>query len=137
MTKEQKIQEAYGEYWEEIKQYVNMNDGIAEVPSTVNRTEYLKKFKFIATWPDIGGFKQMLIPQSLEGLGDNNGWIKIESEEDLPKLTGLFWVMDSKYDAIGQAEWRSGRFVTRFNNLYQKDHISHYQPIEKPQPPIY
>lgn len=78
MTKEEKIQEAYGEYWAELKQYVNMDNGIAEVPSSINRTEYLNKFKFIANYPSVDGFKQMLIPQSIEMISYNNGWTKVE-----------------------------------------------------------
>src|SRR5690554_2905829 len=31
-------------------------------------------------------------PKSLQGIETNNGWIKIESEADLPKETGHFWV---------------------------------------------
>ncbi|GEJ46038.1 hypothetical protein [Chryseobacterium sp. ON_d1] len=78
MTKEEKIQEAYGEDWEFLKQYVNLQTGIADIPSTTNRSEYLKKYKHLATWPDIIGFKQSLIPYQLYGMENNNGWTRVE-----------------------------------------------------------
>ena len=70
-------------------------------------------------------------PKSLQGIEDNNGWIKIESEEDLPEkgidchfilksgVTGIFTNLDdSEY-------------------LTLKNRATHYQPIQKPKPPIY
>jgi hypothetical protein len=132
MTKEQKIQEAWGDDWETVKKYVNAKTGIADIPSTVNRAEYLKKYKFIATWPDVTGFKQSLIPEQLSGIETNNGWVKIESEEDLPNDDNLYWVIRS-HSAYISIERSNGN---GFGN-YQGYKVTHFQPIEKPKPPIY
>lgn len=62
----------------------------------------------------------------------NNGWIKIESEDDLPK------------DSFNYYFYCSNGAVMTGNDLeYYKKYIipelkaSHYQPIVKPKPPIY
>lgn len=72
---------------------------------------------------------------------DNNGWIKIESEADLPKEAGDYW-----------AVWKDGEvarkqfFCGAIKNIYSPNgniseydwwlrHITHYQPIVKPEPP--
>ncbi|WP_185260349.1 hypothetical protein [Elizabethkingia anophelis] len=137
--KTQAIKAAYREHWDKVKDYVNMDNGIAEVPSSVNRTEFIKNFKLIATWPDAEGFKQMLIPYSLEGIENNRGWTRIESEEDLPKddyFGDLFEVgfldesgffhHDRKRCSFKSLKW-----------MYEKKLITHYQLVEKPKPPIF
>ena len=61
---------------------------------------------------------------------DNNGWIKINSEEDLPKFIGQYFVFNSQKSDIYYFE----------NNTFWKNqwkNITHYQPILKPQPPLY
>ena len=73
----------------------------------------------------------MFRPKSLQGIENNNGWIKIESEDDLPKEGELFWVKKIGYD------------YPLFEPMYHDDGeywlqwYTHYQPIEKPKPPIY
>jgi hypothetical protein len=69
-------------------------------------------------------------PKSLSGIENNNGWINIESGEDLPK-DGQYWTISSNdgqmtTNRIWSKQWN-------FNHRY----ISHYQPIIKPEPPIY
>lgn len=132
MTKSEAIKAAYGEHWDKVKDYVNLDNGIAEFPSSVNRTEYLKVFKLIATWPDAEGFKQMLIPYSLEGLENNRGWTLIESESDLPKYNsaGDFYVMSNE----GNKKLLNGGNAVR--NAYRLKTITHWQLIET-KPPIF
>lgn len=62
---------------------------------------------------------------------ENNGWIKIESENDLPKDGKVFWVMKKEYDYP---------IIERLYNNdsnYWMDIFTHYKPIKIPQPPIY
>ena len=75
-------------------------------------------------------------PKSLQGIENNNGWIRIESEADLPK-EGMHHsiLLDSEcingyrnYDVIVFYE---------VNSKFRKKEISHYQPIEEPLKPIY
>lgn len=71
-------------------------------------------------------------PKSLKSIENNNGWIRINSEEDLPK-NGNYWVIYND-DTISDC--------VKENELFEDDeywlkNITHYQPINKPQPPLY
>lgn len=66
------------------------------------------------------------------GEGENNGWIKIESEADLPKEDINCWWMDKKDGMI------LGKFITSNNNGdidFILNNATHYYPIIKPEPP--
>lgn len=65
----------------------------------------------------------------------NNGWIKIESEADLPKEYGNYHVKYLNGQSI--AWFNDGFFYTMKGYKFKDNHITHYQPIEKPKPPIY
>lgn len=60
---------------------------------------------------------------------NNNGWIKIESEDDLP--IHQVWLSNGK-DVWQGYLFKLETFAERINTL-----ATHYQPIEKPKPPIY
>lgn len=131
MTKEEKIQEA----WIEMQSHIesegipNYNeDGWAKYGGK-QKSEY---FKTLEEKQWLGYF--FYRPKSLQGIEKNNGWIKIEIEEDLPKKEGIFYV----YDGLN--------VTTAFYKYYSKDfqfvegivaRPTHYQPIIKPQQPIY
>lgn len=123
MTKHEKIIEAYGEHWEKVKNFVD-DDGwcnsfwdICEI-----NKGYTKPKSFGTKWR----------PKSLQGIENNNGWIKIESEADLPKDSTNYWTV-TKFDKEPKIRW-----FNRFFNEYEKDgKVTHYQPIIKPLPPIY
>lgn len=125
MTKEEKIKEAWGENWSKI--------------SKENQKKALKNNGFVSQY-----FEDLLTidkrerklfeirPKSLQGIETNNGWVKIESEDDLPK---------EKCDLLVYPEFEN-QFVFHFYNdkkckeVLMQNH-THYQPIEKPKPPIY
>lgn len=67
-------------------------------------------------------------PKSLSGIETNNGWIRIESEADLPYFT--VWLSDGK--DIWQGNLWTVNGAHRMNLM-----ATHYQPIIKPLPPIY
>lgn len=81
-------------------------------------------------------------PSSLEGIETNNGWTRIESEADLPKESTYCWFILKGVDKI-----QYGRFILSLSNVkrfflydgdnYNYSEVTHYQPIIKPQPPIY
>jgi hypothetical protein len=78
MTKEEKIQEAYGVHWEGFNltakrcalSHFGFIGNILENPPKNIELEH-----------KMGAFR----PKSLEGIENNNGWVKIQTEEDLPK----------------------------------------------------
>ena len=138
MTKQEKIQEAYGEHWEAVKDCVDENGywkGSQNYDETHKSNEIIyKKLRRKRMFKDCGDWGvYKIIPKSLQGIETNNGWIKIESEDDLPKKEGSYWI----YDGIN--------VTTAFFNFGSKFQLvmginckaTHYQPITKPQPPIY
>lgn len=85
----------------------------------------------------LGNGKIRYRPKSLQGIENNNGWIKIESENDLPKEHGF-------YDACYYNEKHKNDIpmfyacsLPDLSNYYEDGIITHYQPIDKKRPPIY
>ncbi|WP_286399306.1 hypothetical protein [Myroides odoratimimus] len=66
-------------------------------------------------------------PKQLQGIEDNNGWISISSEEDLPQESGEYWVIYNNNI--------SHQFMTK--DIWIKNNITHYQPIIKPKMPLH
>jgi len=130
MSKEEKIQEAYellGFIWTRIERYVDKSNGIFNPTHSGYRleSEGMQDIKRMRT------LKQR--PLSLKGIEDNNGWIKIESESDLPKgYTDCDTCNINEY--IGRANLKSDKNTISY---CKRMGITHYQPIQKPQPPIY
>lgn len=73
-------------------------------------------------------------PKSLAGIENNNGWIKIENEADLPKdLVECY-----AYDEDGDITYFTFNLSPNSDyELMKEQGITHYQPIVKPKPPIY
>ncbi|MFV0232789.1 hypothetical protein OBK30_06955 [Empedobacter falsenii] len=73
------------------------------------------------------------MPTTLRQILKNNGWVKIENEEDLPKdyeISYHAWNSESDRDYYVTNMWT-------IINRYHLGNVTHYQPIEKPKPPIY
>jgi len=127
-AKEEAIKSAYGEYWETVKHFVDGN-GWCCSRRNVGFEEIVSKL----SWETKRGNSYLWRPKSLQGIENNNGWIKIESEDDLPKDINQYW-----FKGI------NGKIEIRFfnpdwiNDMIQfKLRYTHYQPIEKPKLPIY
>lgn len=73
-------------------------------------------------------------PKSLQGIEDNCGWIKIESESDLPKKDSECFFIE--HGNITQGIFNGKRFISNYGVFGWKT-ITYHQPIEKPKPPIY
>lgn len=74
----------------------------------------------------------LIRPRALNGIGTNNGWVKIYSEADLPKETDKYWVIykDDRYKMGQECFYLEAGWDCFLD-------VSHYQPIVKPKPPIY
>lgn len=66
---------------------------------------------------------------------ENNGWIKIESEDDLPKGGGDYWVFNNNKANI--AVYYKDALLWEYELYEYTIKPTHYQPIIKLQPPIY
>ena len=127
MTKQEKIKEVYGKYYNEWKSDINEN-GVLE--TTLSLPNIMVS--------ELSLLKQTMctyVPFKLQGIENNNGWIKIEIEKDLPSedveykvgtlMNDKFYLSDGVYD------FKEIKFS------YQNKYITHYQPIIKPLNPIY
>ena len=141
MTKEEKIKEAWGVILETLTDkkdidYIISNDGYFIDEKFMHTTET------VVFWCGVELTKHPFDnhkyrPKSLQGI-ENNGWIKIESEEYLPKIgeydmssfTLYYWTNNGLYQSEDYKRWKL---------YYDNFQITHYrlEPIFKPKPPIY
>lgn len=82
-------------------------------------------------------------PKSLKGIENNNGWLKIESEDDLPKkITDVIIIKDdgemyvTKFYPKTFKGWVNAFTIDHIVGLGYKS-VTYYQPIVIPKPPIY
>lgn len=130
MTKQEKIQEAYGEHWDNVKYFVYEN-GWCSTRKNIDfeniRQSFEIEYKRFTTYH--------WRPISLKGIENNNGWIKIESEADLPKEKKYLFLIDKK----GGFEEKPFEFNPNIKESirYIMLFSSHYQPIINQLPPVY
>jgi hypothetical protein len=131
MTKEEKIQETYGvEVWEciddSVKENILSNSGGWSYE--INE-KWLQNTKGIAI--ELNG--KYCRPIHLKGIENNNGWIKIESKNDLPKKQGEYWILENGLVFICFI------IVSNEKIMYSgaMENVTHYQPIIKPNLPLY
>jgi hypothetical protein len=79
-------------------------------------------------------------PKSLNGIENNNGWIKIVDKDNLPKRIAeyhVFFNSDTLSEYIGKAKYHGDNLWTTAFDIFPKStkehHISHYQEIIIPQ----
>lgn len=134
MKKQEKIKEAYGEHYETVKNHIDENGWCV---LNVSQKEPINHFAHHGKteWKPING-RVCWRPISLKGIEANNGWIKIESEADLPKEHMAVFLYES-IDGVGFGRWCNLQriFKTRFGKEYKP--VTHYRPITKPEPPVY
>ncbi len=115
MTKEEKIKLSYEE--------IGLFSGLANENGWKNSDVIPKDKKHLFDNTKYGNSR----PKSLQGIETNNGWIKIESEVDLPTTICDCWVIRKNKTELRFCKW---------SNVSVEFH-SHYQPIVKPDLPIY
>ena len=124
--KQQAIEAAYGEFWEQVKDLIDEKGWC----------DYDYWFKFISLKID-HEYKEpnslKLRPKSLAGIETNNGWIRIESKDDLPKEDGLYFVYREKLDETESFDVFKNKGWSELNSNL----VTHYQPITIPKPPIF
>ena len=154
MTKQEKIQKA----WECIGVKLNTlettpdENGYVRLSHCIPSQQKIILNKELSIGKNIAHGISMYRPKSLQGIENNNGWIKIESEADLPKenIDCHYRLFVSEIYSNAGEYILSGRFRTKSSlsnstNFFTCDdmirsyfpRVTHYKPIEKPQPPIY
>ena len=71
----------------------------------------------------------------VKGEGENNGWIKIEESNDLPIQRGEFWFVSQLEKGKIVKAYFNPNSALDGNKAHYVKLYSHYQPIQKPEPP--
>lgn len=130
-AKQKAIEKAYGANYNKLAKFID-------------RDGWLKWCDGCPINPVISDYdyNQKLIahrPKSLAGIETNFNWISINSEEDLPKQLGDYYVLRNGKVVVATYV-TFDRWVLSGNN-YPKTtktcSVTHYQPIVKPEKPIY
>lgn len=141
-AKEKAIREAYGEYWDKLKEFIDENGYINDddaygtlwekvVDGRIHGRIYHIEVDII----DRGVYDDMR-PKLLSGINNNNGWHKIKTESDLPTTRSrddVFLVGKDGIIATGSTYLLTSKEIRDFWVC----NLTHYQTIIKPQPPIY
>lgn len=127
MTKEEVIKEAYIEYWEQLsdsaKFHALNNNGWLHYNHILFANGTLLDCIEMDCLSNIDTFR----PKSLQGIENNNGWIRIESEANLPKETGYYHVINKK------GKYFRKRYLKHMDSQNEKwKQVTYYQPIIKP-----
>lgn len=133
-NKQKAIQEAYGEHWDLVCKIVDSDGWLFY--SNGHLKEYGVEPFGEYEEQNQGGNLTLWRPKSLQGIENNNGWIKIESESDLPSEKIKVWFFTFGEEKIGTFHPLLKEFRTE-SNIYNYGSVTHYQPIIKPKPPIY
>lgn len=137
--KQQCIKDAYGEYWEQVKDYVD-EYGWLKYGDLRNEDLGIKDSEL--EWSNLSHNinNENYRPKSLQGIETNNNWVSIESEDDLPKEVNNLWLLAND-GSIVLGQWCIFQkiFKTTYGNTFDSDGIkfTHYQPIIKPSKPLY
>lgn len=103
MTKEELIKEVCGDYYES---YISKENPIAFIE-----------------------MESLGILDKLDEINHNEGWIKIESEEDLPEKGEYYWTVTDK-NKTPPERWFNKDWIINDGD----GKITHYQPVIKPKP---
>ena len=132
--KEEAIRKAYGEYWETYKDLVDDNGWFS---NRFTGNDIPNKQLDFRTEKDDKQHPFRFRIKGLQGIENNNGWIRIESEQDLPKDSGEYWVYETNgyigirfYLSVPQ-KWGNHEMEV------EEPKVIHYQHIVKPKQPIY
>lgn len=135
--KEEAIRRAYGEYWDKLFKYqqkdIVSRDGWFNCYNARrgrNESIFYEIKNNIECVYDFDN--DDLIPTVIENIWNNNEWIRIESEDDLPKdRRALLWVYTDRGNIYNYF------FYSTWFSINELEKVVAYQPIVKPKPPIY
>lgn len=150
MTKENIIKEYYGEDYHRV---INSDYGIDELGYSdfyafPNET-FLGGYEFFSVheFGEVIRVRPIGLGTALTNLKTNNGWIKVESANDLPKefiyafIRTIYPEFPETFVRIGQHMINGKTIIWDFvnDNKYKLKEVTHYKEvkIEKPEPPIY
>lgn len=139
MTKEQKIKEEWDKLSPTSQLTINPDTGFTII-YCINGISDLTENTIISADDIEWEYKDddfiKFRPKSLKGIENNNGWIKIESEKDLPTDDTMYRSGFFKKDGEFYQDNNLFNLKTTLQALTQ-NHYTHYQLINKPESPLY
>ena len=132
MTKQEIIQKAYGKSYDTVKDYINENGFIDCVK---NRKISLIPYFEVSELE----FKENEVrPKSLKGIENNNGWVKIYCENDMPQFDCNCFIIDKKQGMVtGQWMQAPNEIEDKKARAFWLDKATHYKIIDMPDLPLY
>lgn len=140
MTKQEKIKEAYGDHWYKVKDFVSAEGAWLNMKEYTGTDSHAGLLGIEMTTMDPYHPSRCYIkrPTVLDGIQDNNGWINIESEADLPTDEGYYFTR-MKFDTT---KTLVTKFPTASNSLENDknlwlSNVVAYQKVIFPKDKIY
>lgn len=134
MTKKELIKNAYEEFYEYVENSADENGWVKrEEHSGFMRSHFYLGKNIETKFIDKVEYWR---PKTLEGIENNNGWIVIRSEEDLPRESDAYFVAYFFKGKLLFQYLRAFR-INSDDTEYWLDNFTHYQPITKPNPPLW
>jgi len=123
-AKNKAIQEAYGKHWENVKNYVDENGWCYLFPTIKGELDF----------ENTGRDNVCYRPKSLQGIENNNGWIKLNTQSDLKhKMIDCYFMSN---DELINGEIYNYDFYYG-NKYFNFSEVTHYKPIAKPKLPLF
>ena len=121
--KQEAIKKAYGDYWDNFSDCVDRN-GMANLDRDFTYEDMGLELQSNGNWR----------PKSLDGIETNNGWIRIDENlnHNQEPEKGQYWTI-FRNGFIEVSYYDGTRECYKFWRL----NFTHYQPIVKPNLPIY
>lgn len=132
MTKEDIIKKAWGKNFENFKDYIDEN---GFVDCVKNRKLSLIPYFEVSEIEFLGNKSR---PKSLKGIENNNGWVKIYCENDMPQFDCNCFIID-KQKGLVSGLWKQSpnEEEDKKARSFWLDKATHYMIISEPKLPLY
>lgn len=139
-AKQKAIEKAYGKHWDKVKKFIDYDYGSVPTFPYLMDEGHEKDGLF---WKQLGYHHNTIEdifgdcepsrwrPISLQGIEHNNGWIKIESEEDLPKEVGTYDVIRKQRPNEISTGHFEGDKESEFSLKAKTENWTHWRNISK------
>lgn len=140
-AKHKAIQEAYGEYYNKLKPYIDKYGWITQTHSSIHYglNEKAKEVSKIIDESQIefAYVNGYLIPKSIMNIGSNSGWIRIEPDgSNLPTDEYKKYIAGKLENKVFK-KCTSALEAGELSEYHTSMQVTHYRPVEEIPNPIY
>lgn len=130
--KQQAIQEAYGEHWDEVKSFVD-SEGFFSCGYSPEEKKLFAKIYKIAKRE--GWSIEPIRPTLLKGLHNNNGWVRISEDGSNLPAEGEYMVGELNEKEF--KEYASPFTIGKIKKWHSICLVTHYRPVVEHPKPVY